>query len=322
MSDPAPPSGRNEDRSPGRLSGWPSWSSELHASLASHEASAAELREELEDLRRTLDAAPDVAGRARRSPRRALVVAGTLTVAAGMAIGVARLERPSPPAAATPSTAATPRTTPAPFPKVDAAPLPVWPGTDRAEPPGLPPRGVGADTAGTEVTAALAADRRGLDVYERAVLTAGGAVLTLRPAASPDLTRTLAAPLPTVDDLRAEVDGTPVAVTRTGAGWSIATPPGAAPRRLALRYRLAGALIHTPPAPPGRYTLVLTPLAPSAGTGAGEAVVVRIRDSRVAELYCPGAAQQLCGRATGELHVATVPPGAEPSVVGLVTFPS
>ena len=205
------------------------------------------------------------------------------------------------------------------------APLPAWPGSTGPSPPGLPAHGPGADAAGTEVTAAFGTNRSSVQVYERVVLGAVPAGLTLRPSATPDLTRSLRAPLPTVEDLHAEIDGHPVAVTRAAGGWSIAAPAGPAPsggiHRLALRYGLAGALIHTDPAPPGRYTLVLTPLAPSAGR-AGDAVVVRIQDPRIEELYCPGAAQQLCGRANGSLHVATVPRGGDPSVVGLVTFPS
>jgi hypothetical protein len=88
--------------------------------------------------------------------------------------------------------------------------------------------------------------------------------------------------------------------------------------RLTLRYRLSGALIRTEPAPRGRYNLVLTPLTPAADAG----VVVRIRDPRVDEVYCPSTTDQLCGHKDGPLHVATVPAGSVPIVVGLVTFPT
>jgi hypothetical protein len=97
---------------------------------------------------------------------------------------------------------------------------------------------------------------------------------------------------------------------------------GGTVRHLALRYHLRGALIRPQPAPPGRYALVLTPLAPSAGHGAEAGVVVRIDDPRVEEVYCPAARDQLCGRVDGAVHVATVPAGARPVVVALVTFPT
>jgi hypothetical protein len=180
---------------------------------------------------------------------------------------------------------------------------------------------VGADANGTELTAALGADRS-VEVYERAVLTPGATSLALSPARSPDLLRSLDAPPPVVEDLHAEVDGRPVRVTSTGSGWAVQMSAGARGGRLALRYRLSGALVRREPAPPGRFTLVLTPLAPSAGRGADDAVVVRISDPRVQELYCPGATNQLCGRVDGELHTARVPGGTVPVVVALVTFAS
>jgi hypothetical protein len=203
-----------------------------------------------------------------------------------------------------------------------APPLPAWPGQSGAEPPGLPARGPGADASGSEVTAALGADRQSVDVYERAVLTRGRTTLALRPAGSPELARSLDAPLPTVEGLQAAVDGRPVPVTRTAAGWNVTTPSGTTVARLVLRYRLTGALVRREPSPPGRYTLVLTPLAPSAGGRADDAVVVRIRDPRIEEVYCIGASQQLCGRVAGALHTAAVPAGAVPVVIALVTFPS
>ena len=79
--------------------------------------------------------------------------------------------------------------------------------------------------------------------------------------------------------------------------------PGAAMAdHLVLRYRLTGALIRHEPAPPGRYLLVLTPLllTPLAPSGSGDgAVVVRIQDPRVEEMYCPGGSNPLCGTAGG-----------------------
>jgi hypothetical protein len=187
-----------------------------------------------------------------------------------------------------------------------------------AEPPGLPAHGVGADVTGTELTAAISAAQT-VDVYERVLMPRSAGVLTVRPAGSPGLASSLGAPLPVVEDLHAEVRGRPMPVTKTGSGWTVTTPGAAMTDHLVLRYRLTGALIRHEPAPRGRYMLVLTPLAPS-GRG-DDAVVVRIRDPRVDEMYCPGGSDPLCGRAEGELHTATVPAGATPVVVALVTFP-
>jgi hypothetical protein len=338
MSEPVPSSTDAQDASARRPAPWPRWSSDLHESLASQEVSAAELRQDLDDLRRTLDAAPARTPAPRtRSFRSRPLVAGAagvvlaLALAAGLA---ARFARPGSVAASgtRATTSATPTasihtTTPVPAASVPGRPepsapaLPDWPGRSVPEPPGLPVRGVGADASGTELTAALAADRS-VNVYERAVLMRGVSTLTLRPAAARGLARSLEAPPPVVEDLHAEVDGRPVPVRRTASGWTVASPSGSTAGRLALRYRLRGGLVRLEPAPPGRYTLVLTPLAPAAGRGADDAVVVRISDPRIEELYCPGATNQLCGRRNGALHTATVPPGAVPVVVALVTFPS
>jgi hypothetical protein len=158
-------------------------------------------------------------------------------------------------------------------------------------------------------------------VYERALLAPAGATLTLSPARSPEVARSLGAAMPTVENLHATIDGRPVPATATASGWTVPVPSTDGVTHLALRYRLKGAVVRTEPAPRGRYSVVLTPLTP-AGDGAGAAVVVRIRDPRVAEVYCPGTTNQLCGREDGATHVATVPAGSVPVVVGLVTFPS
>ncbi|MGZ4602476.1 MAG: hypothetical protein ACXV0U_02625 [Kineosporiaceae bacterium] len=339
MSEPVPSSTDAQDTSARAPAPWPEWSSDLHESLASQEASAAELRQDLDDLRRTLDAAPTrpPAPASRSSFRSRRFVAGVAGLVFALALGAglaARSARQGSPAAsgARASTATPAPSGPTPTPPVTAATarptpeaaglaLPDWPGRTSPQPPGLPARGVGADAGGPALTAALMADRS-VDVYERALLTRGAATVFLRPAGLLDLARSLGAPPPVVEDLHAEVDGRPVPVQRTAAGWTVATPGGSPAGRLALRYRLSGALARQEPAPRGRYTLVLAPLAPSAGGGAGDAVVVRVTDPRIEELYCPGASNQLCGRENGALHTATVPAGAVPVVVALVTFPS
>src|SRR5947209_599909 len=185
--------------------GRPLWSAHIHESLDAHEAQAAELRRELEDVRRTLDPPAPVTGEGRhRRPRRllakAVVVLLVLALAAGLAVllthrsGARAAVPPAGPAAsAAPSatgTSAAPSGAPgAAAPATGAsvaagANLPPWPGGATAEPPGLPATGPGADTPGSEVTAALDADRH-VDVYERALLAPGARVLALRPADPP-----------------------------------------------------------------------------------------------------------------------------------------
>jgi hypothetical protein len=200
------------------------------------------------------------------------------------------------------------------------ADLPRWPGSSTAEPPGLPATGPGADASGSEITLAFDADRRHVEVYERAVLAPGPGMLPLRPAVPPPSARSLVTGLPAVQDLHVDVDGLPARVITGPRGWTVAVPAGVSATRVVLRYTLDGALVRREPSPAGRYTLVLRPLAPSAGRGAGAAVVVRVPDARVEELYCPGAADQLCGATAGTLHTATVPRGAPPVVIGLVTL--
>src|SRR4051794_36101029 len=93
MSDPAPQSGHAPD-APGReLARWQHWSSGLHESLASHEARAEELRQELDDLRRSLDAAPTAAPVPRRRTGRRVaggVVVLALAIGGGLAVREAR----------------------------------------------------------------------------------------------------------------------------------------------------------------------------------------------------------------------------------------
>ncbi|HYJ76457.1 MAG TPA: hypothetical protein VEV65_12700 [Kineosporiaceae bacterium] len=345
MSDPVPPS-RAPDGSEQAISRRQSWTSDLHASLDSSEARASELRQELDDLRRSLDAAPGgEPGRHRRprSRRMALgAVSGTvLVLAAGVGLAVRGSGRDAGPTAAgatstasaarspaSTSVARAPSTT-APVtaretrraPQPAGAVLPSWPGATGPEPPGLPAHGVGSDLPGTEVTAALAADRTTVEVYERALLAPAGSTLTLRVAASPEIARSLRAAPPTVQDVHVAVDGRSVPATRTRSGWTVPIAGTRGVTHLTLRYRLSGAVVRTEPAPRGRYTLVLTPLT-ATGDGGGATVVVRISDPRVAEVYCPATANQLCGREEGEVHIATVPAGAVPVVIGLVTFPS
>jgi hypothetical protein len=336
MSDPVPPPGAQGDGEQA-LSRW-EWSSDLHESLASSEASASRLRQDLDDLRRSLDVPPGSRPTPRRRSSRPRVL-GTglgailvLALGAGLAArtagsgsaaelpaGVASsLNSTASPSARTAPSATNTTRTPSATPVHTAPPLPRWPGEAGPQPPGLPAHGVGADLPGSEVTAALSGDGTSVDVYQRALLAPAGPALTLRPATSGEVARSLRTPLPAVVDLHAAIDGRPVPVTRAASGWSVPVTDTTTGARLTLRYRLSGAVIRPEQAPRGRYNVIFTPLTPAADTDAG--VVVRIRDPRVEEVYCPATTSQLCGHRDGSLHVATVPAGTVPIVVGLLTL--
>jgi hypothetical protein len=313
----------------------PRWSARIHESLDAHEAQAAELRRELDDVRRSLKSPDDepTVGLHRRPRRRppirvlvvlvvviALAAAGLTLLARGR--GAPASSTPAPRATAgTKATSAAAGGTPSAGSVTAGAHLPAWPGLSVAEPPGLPATGPGASAPGSEITAAIDPDRRHVEVYERALLAPGTGTLTLRPAQPPAAARELVTGPPGVQDLHAEVDGRPATVTSGPDSWTVTAPADAQATRVVLRYTLNGALVRRVPSPVGRYTLVLRPLTPSAGRGAGDAVVVRLRDPRVEEVYCLGAADQLCGATSDDLHTATVPRGAPAVVIGLVTLP-
>jgi len=338
MSDPVPPPAARDDGERA-ISRWPRWSSDLHQSLASSEASASRLRQELEDLRRSLDVPPGRPAAPRRRSSRGRVLSTGAGVILVLALGAGLAARASGSGSGSefsaasagstasssgrtaPSGTSTTRTRPA-APLPTAAPLPRWPGEAGPQPPGLPAHGVGADLPGTEVTAALGADGKSVEVYERALLASAEPALTLRPATSDAVARSLGTALPTVENLHAAIDGRSVPVTRAASGWSVPVTGTTTGARLTLRYRLSGALVRPEQAPRGRYNMVLTPLTPAPGSGAEAGVVVRIRDPRVEEVYCPETSNELCGHQDGSLHVATIPVGTVPIVVGLITFPS
>ncbi|MGZ4612975.1 MAG: hypothetical protein ACXV1K_07370 [Kineosporiaceae bacterium] len=184
-------------------------------------------------------------------------------------------------------------------------PLP-WPGGPVLEPPGLPVTGPGVDVPGLEVTAALDPDRRHVDVYERVLLRPGVTTLHLAPASLAALPRVLRGARPAVTELQVEIDGRAVPPLAGRTGWQV-TPGGATIDRAVLRYRVMGALVRQTPAPPGRATLILTPLAGGTVTATQDPVVVRIDDQRVGAMYCPTARHPTCASAAGRTHTATVP---------------
>ncbi len=203
----------------------PRWSAHIHESLDAHEAQAAELRRELDDLRRTLEPTdPGAVGGSHRRPKpsrrvrvlRVLVVLVVLAVAVGLALLLRHRAAPAAAPAGAPAPSAAPSTTTSAAPgaaasvagsavpstvasTVAGADLPPWPGRSVAQPPGLPATGPGADRPGSEITVALDPDRRHVEVYERAVLTPGAGPIALRPADAADVpaaARSLVAGMP------------------------------------------------------------------------------------------------------------------------------
>ena len=298
----------------------PRWSAHIHESLDAHEAQAAELRRELDDLRRTLEPrirVPRVAAHRRPKPRGAYGCSGRwwcwscsrsppaspCSSRIGPPLPRPRLRRlpraPPRPTTVAPSAAPPSRSTgPTPSSTVAGADLPPWPGRSVAQPPGLPATGPGADRPGSEITVALDPDRRHVEVYERASSPrAQGRSRCVRPT-RPTCPRPHARSSPACPACRTCTPTStagPPPFSSDPQGWTVATPAGVPAGHVVLRYRVDGALSRHEPSPAGRYTLVLRPLTPSAGRGAGDAVVVRIDDDQVTELYCPGASDQLCG---------------------------
>jgi hypothetical protein len=188
-------------------------------------------------------------------------------------------------------------------------------------PPGLPSSGPGADAPGAELTAVLE-QGGGVVVYERLVVRPGTTSVHLRPAPAQALPRELQGVGFTVTGLRVSVDGR--AATPPGDaldGWLVTRPDSGPFTQLVLRYRLIGAIVRAGPAPPGRATLVLRPITGPQASGARDPVVVRLRDRRIGQVYCPSGLQPLCDTVRGTAHVATVPAGAPPIVLAQVMLP-
>jgi hypothetical protein len=331
--------------------------SALRSSLDDQEARAAELRDALDALRASLEgrpvaaasATPGPAQRRRLPAARAVLVPGAAVLAlAGLALaavaagtaprGTATASPPSAsapsasPPPATPTAAGAPSATPStagPAPTAPTAPTPSlspslrttplpWPGGAVLQPRGLAASGPGASVPGLEVTAALDPDGRHVDVYERLVLRPGVASLVLHRADLGSLPAALRGASGGVTDLQVELDGRPVRPLATGASWRAVPPGGGSVTRAVLRYRLTGVFVRQPPAPPGRFTLVLRPLAAGVVLADRDPVVVRISDVRIGTVTCPTSRHPLCGAVTGRTHTATLPGDATGVVLAQV----
>jgi hypothetical protein len=194
-----------------------------------------------------------------------------------------------------------------------------WPGGAVLQPRGLAASGPGVTAPGLDLTAALDPDGRHVDVYERLVLRPGGTALVLHGADLGRLPAALRVGRGSVSDLQVELDGRAVRPQGVGASWRVTSPDGASVTRAVLRYRLTGVFVRQPPAPPGRFTLVLRPLGADVALADRDPVVVRISDARIGPMTCPTSRHPLCGSVTGRTHTATLPGDATGVVLAQVT---
>jgi hypothetical protein len=151
------------------------------------------------------------------------------------------------------------------------------------------------------------------------VLRPGGTALVLHQADLGKLPAALRVARASVSDLHVELDGRAVRPQPIGASWRAAAPDGAPVTRVVLRYRLTGVFVRQPPAPPGRFTLVLRPLGAGVVLADRDLVVVRISDARIGAVTCPTSRHPLCGSVTGRTHTATLPGDATGVVLAQVT---
>jgi hypothetical protein len=185
-----------------------------------------------------------------------------------------------------------------------------WPGGPVLIPPGLPASGPGAGAPGLDLTAAIDPDKRHVDVYERVVLRPGETSLHLAQASLGLLPRVLRGARPAVTELQVELDGRAVRPVAGRTGWQVTPPDGGVIGRATLRYRLLEAYVRQVPAPPGRATTIIRPLAAEVVLADDDPVVVRLHDQRVGSVTCPTGRRPLCAVTNGRMHTATLPSGA------------
>jgi hypothetical protein len=306
------------------------------ALLAGQGAEADDLRAQLDELRRQLDAplTPRPTPSRRRSARKpllgVLVAGGTIAaITTGVLVPWSDLSLPgrngtttpgstgARPAGANPLTPAQPSpftvTPPVPNrpaaqaqPAVPAGPAAAAP---RSVPAGrLPTTGPGIDQPGTMLLVDIDSDGS-LNVVEQAVLGPRG-LRQLR-LALPSLTSLggeVARLRPTVSDLRVAVNGTPVAVPAGADGWTVTTDAARA-RTVRLSYTLSSSLPRPGNSLSRRELAVSVPLLAQTLRAQGLPYVVRVAGSNIRNVSCLSAArsQILCGRQDATGWTAPVP---------------
>jgi hypothetical protein len=287
--------------------------------LAGHEAAAAGLRTELDQLRRTLEQGPAPLTPVRRRGRKPLlgllVVGGTLAVIATATLlpwsdldlpgrypdqGTSASRNPAGSASAVGpagSASAVGRGAPALAP--------------RSAPAGsLPTSGPGIDAPGTMMLVQVGPDGV-LNVTEQALLGPRGLRrLRLSLPSTSSLGGTVATLRPRVKDLRVAINAVPVSVLADDSGWSV-TADSQRARTVQLSYRLTGSLVHSERSEAGRALAVSLPLLGQALRAQGLPLVVRA-EGAISALTCPSAPaeQMLCGTEAAKGWIAAVPAAA------------
>jgi hypothetical protein len=293
---------------PNRPNGFPT-----AALLADHDAQAAELRHDLDELRRQLDDGPPPLSPVRKRRRRpllgALVVGGTLgAIATATLIPWSDLGRPGGTAQLTTGTPTTAR-------PVTRNPPVLAP---RAAPAGsLPATGPGITDPGTMMVVQIG-QAGVLDVTEQAVLgSAGLREVQLALPSMASLGGAVAELRPTVRNLRAAVNGTPAAITPNpdGSGWTVSTAEPA--RTVQLSYQISDTIVRSRPSAAGRALAISLPLLGQTLREQGLPLVSRIEGTQIAGVTCPGAdaTEMLCGTQLDNGWSATVPASASSPVL-------
>jgi hypothetical protein len=288
-------------------------------SLAQQGEATTQLRQAIDELRQMLDvdAVPPMPAPTPRRRRPALLAAAAAVLVVVAAAFVAL--RGSGDDDATGTARPTP-SAPAPSASAPAADLPMpYPPA-----PGIAPlSGPGVDEPGTLLVVRLEGD--GLAVTEQAILREPAT--TQIPLMLSDVERLggdIAGLRPEVTNLRAALDRTPAPVRAAGDGrWFI--PHAGSPTRIAVSYRVAGAVLPTQPSESGRALVLVQPLLGRGLVPEQLPLVVRTTGMKGLGAACPDApsALSLCGQGDGKGNwTATVPQSLNPTVVVQVDLPA
>ena len=287
-------------------------------SLAQQGEATTQLRRAIDELRQMLDVdavppmpAPTPRRRRRGAALLAVAVAAVVVVASVVALrggdddATTARPAPSPP---TPSAVAPSVGLPAPYPP----------------PPGTAPlSGPGVDEPGTLLVVRL--DGQALQITEQAILREPAT--SQIPLILSDVSRLggdIAGLRPQVTEVRAALDRRPAPVRAAGEGrWFV--PVTGAPTRVAVSYRVTGAVLPTQPSGAGRALVLVQPLLGRGLVPAQLPLVVRTTGMTGLGAACPDApaALSLCGEGDGHGNwTATVPQSLNPSVVVQVDLPA
>ena len=294
-----------------RASGGDEDTAALRRNLADKEAQTAELREALDALRQALDdttppkgpdAVPPAGPRRRRGPLLGLLALLAVVVVVVVAVvatrgsdGTGTATPPStvsPTAPASASTGTGPATTPtssaSSAPAVATTPM-AWRGQSLTTPPAAPTAGPGVDAPGTDLTVAIDADLKHVDVFERVVFREPKTALTLALPPATAWGASLAGAAPVVSDLQVLVDGVAVRPQRRDAGWFALPPNGSTVTKVELRYRVAGTIVAYAASRPDRRSIGVPSFTGQESFDAAAPMHVTVDDPRVENLYCLSA---------------------------------